>query len=64
MNVIIVKIFGVRSGSIPNFDRRNNGVAAERNVGIVACKIVTGAIVSGSDRDGKVFNVASTVLGG
>lgn len=64
MNVIIVKVFGVRSGSIPNFDRRNNGVPAERNVGIVACKNVTGAILSGSDRDGKEFKVASIVLGG
>lgn len=64
MNVIIVKRFGVRSGSISNFDRRNNGVAAERNVGIVACKNVTGAIESGSNRDGKDFNVASIVLGG
>lgn len=59
-----MKRFGVRSGSIPNFDRRNNGVAAERNVGIVACKSVTGAIVSGSDRDGKDFKVAIIVLGG
>lgn len=64
MNVIIVKEFGVRSGSIPNFDRRNNGVPAERNVGIVACKNVTGAIVSGTERDGKEFNVATMVLGG
>lgn len=58
-----MKRFGVRSGSIPNSDRRNNGVAAERNVGIVACKSVTGAILSGSDKDGKDFNVASIVLG-
>ena len=64
MNVISVKVLGVRSGSIPNFDRRNNGVPAERNVGIVACKNVTGAIVSGTDRDGKEFNVATMVLGG
>ena len=59
-----MKRFGVRNGSIPNFDRRNNGVAAERKVGIVACKSVTGAIMSGSDRDGKEFNVARIVLGG
>jgi hypothetical protein len=47
IKVAIVCKFGFSTGSTPSFDRRNRGVEADINVGIIAFKIVIGAIAKG-----------------
>ena len=57
-------MFGVKSGSIPNLDRRKSGVDADINVGIVECRSAVGAREKGNVQLGRVFKVASIDRGG
>lgn len=64
MNVAIEYKLGVKIGSMPNLERRNKGVEAETNVGIVEFSIAAGAIEKGNVQLGSVFKVARIDLGG
>ncbi len=64
IKVAIVYRFGLRSGSTPSFDRKNKGVDADMKVGIIAFKIVTGAIESGRDQEFNDFNADRIDRGG
>lgn len=55
---------GVSTGSIPNLDLRTSGVHPYIRVGIVECKIATGAIEIGRVHEGRDFNVDSKDRGG
>ena len=56
-------MFGVRTGSMPRRDRRKRGVQAERRVGRVEWRRVTGAMEKGRVHDGRDCNVGSRDLG-
>ena len=64
MKVATAYKFGVSSGSIFNFDRRNKGSDVEMKVGSIECKIVIGAIEIGSIQDGSVCRVDMIDRGG
>ena len=64
MNVATEYMLGVSTGSIPNLERRNNGVETEISVGIVEFSIAAGVIEKGKVQLGSVFNVATIDLGG
>ena len=64
MNVAIAYMFGVKRGSILNFDRRKRGVDADINVGIVECRIAVGARENGNVQLGRLFRVATIDRGG
>ena len=49
---------------MPNFVRKNSGVDAEMNVGIVEYSIVAGASENGTIHEGSVCKVAKIDRGG
>lgn len=55
---------GFRTGSTPSFDRRKSGVDADIKVGIVAFRIVTGAIENGRVQELNDLKVERTDRGG
>ena len=62
--VAMVYIFGVRSGSIPNRERRNRGVDADIRVGRVEWRKVTGAMERGNVQEGRDCRVGTSERGG
>ena len=63
-NVATANIFGVKSASIPNRERRNRGVDADISVGMVEWRNVTGAIKNGRVHEGRDCSVGNSERGG
>lgn len=64
IKVAMVYRFGFSTGSTPSFDRRNSGVDADIKVGIIAFKIVTGAIENGRVQEFNDLSVERMDRGG